>query len=608
MNFNSRNTKFKKPFGAVKTGEQVTVNFPFGSWVSINKVFFVLRKNRKSVYYPMKWIAFEDNCNIYECSFNVDVEGIYWYRFEMHNDDGIWYYGRDEFCNSVCGHNLPEWQLTVYKNTYKTPDFAKGGVIYHIFADRFNRGKGEKTVRQYRMHKNWNEEPVVIDSNGEYRADDFFGGNIKGIIEKLDYLENLGVTVIYLSPIFEAYSNHRYDTGDYLKIDELFGTEKDFKELIVKAKARGISVILDGVFNHSGEDSIYFNKYGRYDSLGAYQSKQSPYYNWYYFKKFPDKYDCWWGNANVPTLNKSDKGYRELLFGENGVIEKWTKAGVAGWRLDVVDELPIDFTDLLCKSIKKADKETLIIGEVWEDASTKISYTQMRPYLLGNQLDGVMNYPFKNAIIDYIFNNDIVKFKNRIMTIVENYPKESLSVSMNVIGTHDTVRILNTLSGIHLKNHTKVFKSKYYLDKYYREKAMSRLKCAATIQFTLPGIPSIYYGDEAGLEGFEDPINRRPFPWNNIDEKIHTFYCKLGKIRKENRELFYSDFEFIENGKILAYRWYNGVDEILVLVNNTNNPAEFDFQYDYTDLLYNGKIKKGCAVISAFTSGIYKRK
>lgn len=524
MNFNSRKIECKSPYGAVKCGEKLSLHFPIASWVSVDKMFVFIRLGDVSTPVEMRFEKSENGFSVYTADYVFDAAGIYYYRFEMRNRDGVWYYGRGENGESVCGENLPEWQLTVYKSTYKTPDFAKGNIIYHIFVDRFNRANGVKTKRKYRLHESFSESPEVVSADGKYYADDFFGGNFNGIREKLDYLEELGVGIIYLSPIFKAYSNHRYDTGDYLKVDELLGTEDDFKRLLDAAHEKGMKIILDGVFNHSGADSLYFNKFGTYDSLGAYQSKSSPYYDWYYFKKFPDEYACWWGCDNVPDLNKSNKDYCALVFGKNGVVEKWQKLGADGWRLDVVDELPIDFVNLLIKKIKSVNKDALVIGEVWEDASTKVSYGELRPYLLGDQLDGTMNYPFMNAIIAYVRDGDEKFFKDTVQSILENYPKETVYCLMNSLGTHDTVRIINALSDVRAHGWSKTHKLGYKLPDSEYEKAKKKLYLASVLQFTLPGIPSIFYGDEAGLQGFDDPINRRPYPWGSEDEEILAHY------------------------------------------------------------------------------------
>lgn len=607
MNFNSRKIECKSPYGAVKCGEKLSLHFPIASWVSVDKLFVFIRLGDVSTPVEMRFEKSENGFSVYTADYVFDVAGIYYYRFEMRNRDGVWYYGRGENGESVCGENLPEWQLTVYKSTYKTPDFAKGNIIYHVFVDRFNRADGVKTKRKYRLHESFSESPEVVSADGKYYADDFFGGNFNGIREKLDYLEELGVGIIYLSPIFKAYSNHRYDTGDYLKVDELLGTEDDFKRLLDAAHEKGMKIILDGVFNHSGADSLYFNKFGTYDSLGAYQSKSSPYYDWYYFKKFPDEYACWWGCDNVPDLNKSNKDYRALVFGKNGVVEKWQKLGADGWRLDVVDELPIDFVNLLIKKIKSVNKDALVIGEVWEDASTKVSYGELRPYLLGDQLDGTMNYPFMNAIIAYVRDGDEKFFKDTVQSILENYPKETVYCLMNSLGTHDTVRIINALSDVRAHGWSKTHKLGYKLPDSEYEKAKKKLYLASVLQFTLPGIPSIFYGDEAGLQGFDDPINRRPYPWGSEDKEILAHYKKLGRIRRENRAVFSGGFNMRDENGLVAYERAVGDDEILIAVNAGADDKTLFIKKEYTSL-YNNKEYKDVVDVPAGAFVILKKK
>lgn len=607
MNFNSRKIECKSPYGAVKCGEKLSLHFPIASWVSVDKMYVFIRLGDVSTPVEMRFEKSENGFSVYTADYVFDTAGIYYYRFEMRNRDGVWYYGRGENGESVCGENLPEWQLTVYKSSYKTPDFAKGNIIYHVFVDRFNRADGVKTKRKYRLHASFSESPEVVSADGKYYADDFFGGNFNGIREKLDYLEELGVGIIYLSPIFKAFSNHRYDTGDYLKVDELLGTEDDFKRLLDAAHEKGMKIILDGVFNHSGADSLYFNKFGTYDSLGAYQSKSSPYYDWYYFKKFPDEYACWWGCDNVPDLNKSNKDYRALVFGKNGVVEKWQKLGADGWRLDVVDELPIDFVNLLIKKIKSVNKDALVIGEVWEDASTKVSYGELRPYLLGDQLDGTMNYPFMNAIIAYVRDGDEKFFKDTVQSILENYPKETVYCLMNSLGTHDTVRIINALSDVRAHGWSKTHKLGYKLPDSEYEKAKKKLYLASVLQFTLPGIPSIFYGDEAGLQGFDDPINRRPYPWGSEDKEILAHYKKLGRIRRENRAVFSGGFNMRDENGLVAYERTSGDDEILIAVNAGADDKTLFINKEYISL-YNNKEYKDVVDVPGGSFVILKKK
>ncbi|MDR3217335.1 MAG: glycoside hydrolase family 13 protein [Clostridiaceae bacterium] len=565
----------KNPVGAVASGEVFEIVFPVPSgWGAYGAAFIVLYPGGGESKFPLTLLKEADGEKFFGGSAVVNGEGIYQYRFEAYADYGVLFFGRGVDGTAVKGNFLPMWQLTVTKRGFKTPDFAKGGVIYHIFADRFNRGDkadckdgkpdcnddradckdgnakfngGNKAdfKKEGVFHKDWKESPVVAEPDEVYLANDFFGGNFAGIIEKLDYLRSLSTDVIYLSPIFESFSNHRYDTGDYLKIDALLGDEADFALLIDEAKKRGMEIMLDGVFNHTGSDSLYFNKRGTYPSLGAYQSPESPYADWYYFEKFPDDYKCWWGITVVPTVNKDAPGYRELIFGTGGVIDKWMRAGVKGWRLDVADELPEDFVFELRREIKKRDRDCLIIGEVWEDASVKISYGTMRPYLLGAQLDGVMNYPFREAVLRYAAGGAAYDFVCAVTPVAEHYPKHCLDASMTLIGTHDTVRALTALAGVSGENMSKRQKSRFKLSESRYKLGIKRLKLATVLQYTLPGIPSIYYGDEAGVQGFEDPMNRVPYPWGGEDAELIDFYRALGKLRTGNKRIFSGGLRFI---------------------------------------------------------------
>lgn len=607
MNFNSRNEKFKTPRGAVATDEEFTIRFPLPKWVEVNEVLFCLRKSERN-FYPMAFSHSEGGDNIYTVTLKLSKEGIYHYSFRVFNEFGMWQYGADEYMNAVCGENLPEWQLTVYKAGYKTPDFVKGGIIYHIFVDRFNKaGDVDTGDRHYRLHGNWNEDPEIVGPDGVYRADDFFGGNLRGIIEKLDYLKGLGVTIIYLSPIFESSSNHRYDTGDYLKIDPLLGTEDDLIELIRKAGDLDIGIVLDGVFNHTGSDSIYFNKFGRYDSIGACQSKNSPYFKWYSFQNYPDRYTSWWGVDCCPTVVHTNPSYKRFIMGPGGVIEKWTKLGIKGWRLDVVDELPIEFVNELRKSVKAINPDCYILGEVWEDASNKVSYDILRPYLLGDQLDGVMNYPFRAAVLDYVKYGDIVAFKNAIWTVLENYPRRSVDCLMNMLDTHDTVRAINMLSDVSVEGTTKAQRQSKKLVGADYDNAKLRLCMAVALNYMLPGVPAVFYGDEAGVQGYEDPINRRTYPWGNEDEKLIGFYRKIGGIRTNNRDIFTGNFEILDDYKLLATEWTKGDKKLTFVCNNSANWETFKVASDSINLLNNRAVLKGNYSLAPYEFMIIKK-
>ncbi len=578
----------------------ISVRFPIPHALQAKRCFIILRQifsvdggiHNLRIELPRSR-SYSDE-DVFSLTFGLRNAGIYMYRFEAELASGeTAFFGRGDDGKAVRRDWMPEWQLTVTKNAYKTPNWAKSGVTYQIFADRFCRVGENVFSKKGRLHTYWTDVPDIAEPFKDYRADDFFGGNIKGIISRLDYLKSLGVTLIYLTPIFKSPSNHRYDTSDYLRVDELFGTEQELKTLIEMADQLGIKIMLDGVFNHTGADSVYFNKYGNFDSIGAYQSKQSPYFDWYTFSDYPDKYDCWWGSTVVPTVNKRARGYLDLILGDGGVIDKWTKLGVKGWRLDVVDELPIDFTTRLCRKIKSEDSDALIIGEVWEDASTKVAYDKWRPYLMGEQLDGVMNYPFKNAILRLATGGSAADFRADITRILENYPKENLDVMMNLIGSHDTVRALTQLSAVDPPP-TKAERASYRLDKTALAIARKRLMFASALQFTLPGVPCVYYGDEAGAQGFEDPLNRGAFPWGREDKTLLAHYRALGKMRAEFADILQGETHFVDDPALVVFRRVGKNGTLTVYANPTN--TTYTRSLSGVDVISHKTIKVAAAV------------
>ena len=587
--FDSKDLKCKTPFGAVDTGTPIKFSVYCKDGVFIKKAYLVVYLD--GVDTPNEYpLSFESKDEDVSC-FSVEVDnlevGLYWYHFEFDTEEGLIRKDKDGY----------GFQLTIYDEDYETPDSVKGGVIYHAFVDRFAKGNDKDAVfKKKGVLKNWNDPLTLRDPDGVYRANDFYGGNFQGIIDKLPYLQDLGVTMLYLSPIFKSSSNHRYDTGDYLQVDELLGTEKKFKELIDKAKTFGIDIMLDGVFNHTGADSIYFNKFGNYDSLGAYQSMQSPYFNWYTFYDFPDSYHCWWGVTVCPTIKPTPNGFRDLITNPiNGVIRKWTSMGVKAWRLDVVDELAEDFVRNIRKAVKHSGKDKLLIGEVWEDASNKIAYDTRRHYFQGEELDGVMNYVYKNAILGYTMGGEVASFKRAVYELVENYPKQSLDCSMNLIGTHDTIRALTVLGGVGSENYSKEDKLHYRLTDESYNLAVKRLRIASAVEFLLPGIPSIYYGDEIGMQGFEDPMNRVPMTWDNINEEVHSHYVALGKIRRDYKAEMCGSIE-IEDDDILVLR-RKGKKTITLVANTSGERRTYKLKKSTVDLLIAKPLKEGRLIL-----------
>ena len=553
-----------------------------------------------------------DNEEWWDITITFPESGLYFYRFSYETSFGT---GNIYLRSGGCGEFAPEgneWQLTVYSENYRTPQWIKGGIMYQIFPDRFNIGKADlNNVPDDRvMHETIEETPVwEPDKNGKILNNDYFGGNLKGIEEKLPYLASIGVTVIYLNPIFEAHSNHRYNTADYSKIDPLLGSEEDFRSLCSEADNLGIKIILDGVFSHTGSDSIYFNRENRYSTQGAYNNPENPYRDWFTFNS-DGTYKSWWGIDTLPETNEENESFINYITGKNGIAEKWLKCGAYGYRLDVADELPDKFLDEFCKAVKAINSEYVVIGEVWEDATNKFSHGGRRRYLLGKQLDSVMNYPFANAILTFMRYGVAESFMEAIVTICENYPKCALDCLMNHIGTHDTARILTSLIYDDIEHKPRHIQAQYVLtDDDYR-KAKALLKTASVLQYTLPGFPSLYYGDEAGMQGGGDPFNRGFFPWGHQDGDLTEWYKHLGKVR--NALVCLKDGEFKPYSAMLscvAYTRECELEKIFIIANR--NPHEIDYwlpeEFRYKEELLHNTPVTDCVRIPAFGAVIIKK-
>ena len=536
--YDSWNADYKTPFGAVRQGKVVyfQIRLPIEVKPDFAPCLVLFRPGFKERFITMFSVREEGDCCVWGCGYIPKYVGVHYYYF------AYTYKGQRYYIKRVAGHigNLNDgdlFQLTVYDEDFHTPDFLKGGVMYQIFPDRFAKsGLPHENVPSDRVMREWGETPYYRpDAQGHVWNNDYFGGDLKGIQEKLPYLQDLGVTCIYLNPIFEAHENHRYNTANYRKVDPLLGTNEDFRELCAEAKKLGISIILDGVFSHTGADSIYFNKFGRYDTVGAYQSDQSEYYPWYDFYCYPNKYEAWWGIDTLPNVQENDPTYTRYICGEGGVLDYWLSLGAAGFRLDVADELPDAFLENLRKCVKKSGDDKIVIGEVWEDASNKEAYGVKRRYLLGDQLDTVMNYPFREAVIHYIKGMSSRDFRRAIVGIMENYPKDSIDVLMNFVSTHDIERAINRFGGENCNDKSKDWMAERWLNEHEYWLGKSRLKAATALLFFLPGVPSIYYGDEAGLQGYKDPFNRRCYPWGHEDQELIEFHKELARIRKAYR-------------------------------------------------------------------------
>lgn len=614
--FNSRKIEYKDKIRAIATDEKVKLRIIVPrSMKCCGATLCVVKENESPAYYSMFWAGMCGDDNEYwELHFFATTPGLYWYHFEL---DTPW--GRSFVRNVGRGvgdfaPDASDFQQTVYDKNFKTPDWLKGGIIYQIFPDRFYSSGTEKHgVRPSRVMRRWGDEPFWREEqmNGIWN-NDYFGGDLKGVEEKLLYLANLGVTCIYLNPIFEANSNHRYDTADYEKIDPLLGTEDDLKSLCKTAREQyGISIILDGVFSHTGCDSKYFNIYSNYDDVGAYNSKESPYYPWYKFINWPDEYHSWWGIKLLPEVIEETPQYREYICGKNGILRKWLKCGISGWRLDVADELPDVFLDDLRRAVKDENSDAVIIGEVWEDATTKLAYGERRRYLLGEQLDSVMNYPFADAVLNFVKFANADAFIDSVMSIIEKYPPQVTNVLMNHIGTHDTERAITRLAGENCEGYGRHWQHEHNkLSDYDYYRGVSMMKIASLIQYTLPGVPSLYYGDEIGMQGMKDPFNRACMDWYEPNTELHRWYKRLGEIRRGCKAFERGSFVPIYcSYKTVAYLRSGDNNEVLVAVNLDENAVDINVgnRWDNAYYFFESTVQNGNLHLEPFRYTLLKR-
>lgn len=560
MYFDSRDERCKTPYGAVPCGTQVTLSLYTEEGEEVSRAVLVAHGEFADTWEEQELTALPlGSSTVFRGVYSAPGEGeLVWYHFRVFWKDGG---------ESLFGKNgmqpwdsLATWQLTVYDGASRTPEWFGGGVSYQIFPDRFRRSRTRDVsgmVGKRTLHEDWDEMIEYLpNESGEITCSDFFGGDLAGIAEKLPYLRSLGVTTLYLNPIFEAASNHRYDTADYRHIDPLLGTEDDFRDLCEKAKTLGIRVILDGVFNHTGSNSVYFNAQGFYPGVGAAQSEDSPYASWYHFSHFPDEYDAWWGFKTLPAVEEGDPDYINFIIeGKDSVVRHWLRAGASGWRLDVADELPGAFIERIRRVMEEEDPDAYLIGEVWEDGSNKIAYSTRRKYLLGAQTHALMNYPFRNALLDYLINENAEGFREAMETIRENYPPAAFYGAMNFLGTHDTPRILTVLGYRGNWPQSREERARISLNRGERHRGIKRLKLAALVMFSFPGSPTVYYGDEAGMQGFEDPFNRETYPWDREDTALVAYFSRLGALRNQRASLQRGGIEYLSAcGAVLAFR------------------------------------------------------
>lgn len=583
--FDSRHPSCKTPYGAVPCTQTITLTTRPHKDHKYTRCAVVMRGEftKKIIRLSMICEGLEGDRLRFSVTFQTPEQGgLIWYSFHFWRDDGT---GDMLDKTGYCPVVKEPWQLTVYAPSYKPDWFAKG-ITYQIFPDRFHRLSipdptgmvGERTV-----HQKWGEDPAwKPDAEGIVRNRDFFGGSIPGIIAKLPYLKSLNVTTLYLCPVFESASNHRYNTADYTAIDPMLGTEEDFKALCDQAHALGMYVILDGVFNHIGSQSRYFNQDGFYPTLGAAQSQNSPWYPWFRFSHWPDEYESWWGITTLPAVEEHCIDYVNFIIkNPDSIIRRWLHAGADGWRLDVADELPDKFIAQIRTAMEEVAPESLLLGEVWEDASNKVAYGECRKYFLGQELHGVMNYPFRTATMNYLKGHGAQQFVDAMEQLREHYPPDAFYCAMNFLGTHDTGRILTTLGATNVPE-DKEERADYTLSLQEYTKGRALVSLAALILYTFPGSPTVYYGDEVGMEGFEDPFNRGTYPWGNEDRVLLAHFTQLGKLRMAHPALQEGDlyYTYVKE-HVLGFSRKTHEDYTMTLCNASEEPVSVSVRWEY---------------------------
>ncbi|MBR5560484.1 MAG: glycoside hydrolase family 13 protein [Clostridia bacterium] len=559
LQHNTTDTFYRSPLGALPTGAQVRLRVAVLGPGEPESVTLRIWDGKEQCF-PMRPLGAREGKMYYEVQVSVsETPCLYWYRFEavLGGTKMTLNAPDDTGCGEGVMGGTTDFQITVYDAAYKTPAWMPDGVMYQIMVDRFYHGEGTDALLHAKddidtnieLHEKWDDMPWLnVSENGDNFAHDFFGGNLEGVRQKLPYLKELGVSVIYFNPIFTARTNHKYDTSNYMQVDPMFGDEAKLRQLCDEAKAMGIRVMLDGVFSHVGSDSVYFNRRGTHgEKIGAYRDPDSPYKKWFTFKNWPDEYECWWGFRTLPNVNEMDDDFRKyILNGEDSVVKHWVRQGTSGWRLDVADELPMEFLRELRKEVKSVDEEAAVLGEVWEDASHKVSYGKMRSYVLGDTLDSVMNYPLREALVAFLMGRkNAGAVQRELSALGQNYPKPFLYSLMNLMGSHDRPRILNVLAGNDGNDISRDKRAEHMLSQEERMIGTLRQRMMLRVMMSVPGMPCIYYADEAGMEGCADPFCRRTYPWGEEDKQLLSYYRGMIAMRNKNTVLRTGECRYI---------------------------------------------------------------
>lgn len=659
IKYDSKNIEYKNPFGAVATGENVT--FSVDTDENITGVSLRINQGNNTAV-PLELVSENDGIKHWSASTSFNEIGECTYFFTLSSGDTLRVYSDDWTGDYGTGavsdlSNFKPYDLTVYDSSYKTPDWMKNAVIYQIFPDRFADGDSSNNMAQTSSRGDtnyefpeWNAIPEnpeqedilsedVYKATGAFYGDrnwsnEMYGGDFKGIVENIDYLKALGVNVIYLNPVFSSISSHRYDATDYGIIDPILGDLGDFEELVKIAEENNMKIVLDGVFNHVSDDSIYFDRYYKFLTADDFDGKMGAYPYWAfvyddmkdngstkdeaetkaraYFKGAydvtdfsyttwfavydsylgegnifdrnglrPDRpvygYEGWWGYDSMPVIKSTNgseyqtEDWAKTIIGKadaNGsyedndsIAQYWISKGSNGWRLDVANEVSDETWQNFRKSVRAMDSDAVIIGEIWDDATH---------YLKGDMYDSVMNYVFRGAVLDFAKGGNSSASMATLERIRERYPKEAFYAMMNLVDSHDTSRVLSFLDGIGDDRNQKDIKSAFPTYEGTSALAKERQKLAAFIQFTYPGAPTIYYGDEVGVVGADDPDDRRTINWGSGDETLVNYYAKLGAIRNAYSALRTGDIVPLNlgNENVFGFVRSDEQDTLIVLANN----------------------------------------
>lgn len=560
----------------------------------IEHVKFYIWKGEEQRAFDMKWTKNENNYAYFEATVDLENCPLYHYYFS-YNANGKFQYYKDEKKKVTGDTTILKEECYKKSVNFNVPEWAKGAVAYQIFPDRFNKGKGTviAPMARRRVHENWNDKPIIEpDEEGIYN-NDFFGGNFSGITEKVPYIADLGIDIVYFNPIVRSQSTHRYDTADYFQPDPYLGTVEELKQMIDEFHKFGIKVIFDGVFNHTGNDSIYFNQYGTYDSVGAYQSQESPYRDFYNWDE-NGKAHGWWGFETLPTINKNNRQFIDMICGYGGVIDVWCSWGIDGIRLDVMDDL----SDYLIMEINKAmqrnkPNDFIIYGEVWENAMRK-----GRSYINDKEAHSVMNYFMIDAFLRYYMYGDTHKLDRNLREILTEYPPGTIQTLMNSTSTHDTSRFIEFFScnvfnyngkdywdidwhGMSEKERIE-WQKNHKLTKEQYEHGKMVMKAYVTALAFMPGMFTIFYGDEVGIQGIGNLLNRATYPWGHEDLELLEFFKKLIKSRKSEKFLRTADIKVIKMDQDqLVFERYDDNEQAIVIASRVDYETTISIPEEY---------------------------